>query len=151
MKQYSEFIYYCFFSPSAGIHEGNFASWQLDTIGEINYYGIAILIVAALGFFMNSRKKICRISFLWVIYSFLILCAIGWGTADNCLMLYALYFSWALYILIFMLALRLEELTGIKIFVPALLLAGFYVLAKINFPAVLELIEFASEYYPNIW
>ena len=151
LKQYSEFVYYSFFSPNAGLHTGKFLSWQLCQPENINYIGLVIFIVAILGAIINHNKKICQISFMWLVYSFLILCVIGWGTAENGLILYSLYFSWAFYILIFMLIVKAEELSGVKFLVPALILAAVCVLARGSLPAILELVDFCTKYYPYSW
>ena len=52
-------------------------------------------------FIVNIKDKLNRISFYWVIFSFIILCVVGWGTLENGLILYALYFSWAIVILMY--------------------------------------------------
>ena len=157
LKQYSEFLYYSFFSPDAGfsLHAGlildEFASWQLYRIESINYIGLAVLALALFSAFINRKSKICRVSFMWVIFSFILLCVIGWGTAENGLIIYSLYFSWAFYILIFMLILKAEELSGVKILVPLLVVAALCVFVRFSFQAVNELVDFAAKYYPYSW
>ncbi len=157
LKQYSEFLYYSFFSPCAGFHSHaglnmeEFNSWQLYRIESVNYTGLAILALALFSAFINRKSKICRVSFMWVILSFIVLCAIGWGTAENGLILYSLYFSWAFYILIFMLVLKAEELSGIKILAPLLVVAALCVFVRVSFPAINELVDFAVKYYPCSW
>ena len=148
LQQYSEFVRYCFLAPCAGIHEGKLISWQLCPAEQISYTGLLILVVALISAALNRREKLCRISALWIAYSFLILCVIGWGTAENGLILYSLYFSWAFYVLIFMLAAKLDDLSGIRLFVPALLVAGIYVFVHASIPAIGEVISFAAKYYP---
>ena len=120
-------------------------------MNELNYIGLIIFVLALAGAFLNWDKKISKISLLWCIYSFVILCLIGWGTAENSLILYALYFSWSFYILIFLLVVKLEELTRIKFLVPVIFFAGLYVFARFNFPAIMELVNFAVKNYPLIW
>ena len=157
VKQYSEFLYYSFFSPDAGfsLHPGirldEFASWQLYRIESINYTGLAVLALALFSAFINRKSKICRVSFMWVILSFIVLCAIGWGTAENGLILYSLYFSWAFYILIFMLILKAEEFLKTKFLVPLLVVAALCVFVRVSFPAINELVNFAVKYYPCSW
>lgn len=157
LAQYSEFLYYSFFSPNAGFYShawlnlDEFASWQLHHVESINYTGLAILVLALFSAFVNRKSKICRVSFMWVIFSFILLCVIGWGTAENGLILYSLYFSWAFYILIFMLILKAEELSGTKILVPLLVLAALCVFVRFSFPAINELVDFAAKYYPYSW
>lgn len=151
LAQYTHFLCSIFFSPDAGLHTGDFISWQLRQPESINCTGLAVLALALFSAFINRKSKICRVSFMWVILSFIVLCAIGWGTAENGLILYSLYFSWAFYILIFMLVLKAEELSGIKILAPLLVVAALCVFVRVSFPAISELVDFAVKYYPCSW
>lgn len=151
LQQYSEFIYGIFFSPNAGLHEGDFVSWQLYQPDNINFTGLIILAITLISTFINRRSKICRLSFLWIVFSFILLCIVGWGTAENCLMLYSLYFSWAFYVLAFMLAVRAEQALSVRFILPVLLVAAVYVLVRVSFPAILELADFGAKYYPYAW
>ena len=97
-RQYTHFIANCFVSINAvGIDD----VWRIKILETINFEGIIILILSIISFIVNRKDKLNRISFFWVIFSFIILCGIGWGTLENGLILYALYFSWALVILIY--------------------------------------------------
>ena len=97
-EQYSHFIVNCFTEINGVGIEGN---WHLQPITTINFVGIALFILAFISLLLNKKDKIQKISFAWVIYSFIILCVVGWGTAENGLPLYTLYFMWAFAILIY--------------------------------------------------
>ena len=97
-KQYTHFITNCFVSINAiGANE----IWCIRILHTINLEGILILVLSAISFIVNIKDKLNRISFYWVIFSFIILCVVGWGTLENGLILYALYFSWAIVILMY--------------------------------------------------
>ena len=151
LKQYSSFLRYMFLPPSAGIHENTVISWQLYPSESVNNTWIFIIALALTGAFLNRKSKICRLSFMWLLYSFLILCALGWGTAENGLVLYTLYFSWAVFILIFSLVVKAEELYGVKFIVPAFVICSAIFMLWLNLPAMYELISFATNYYPYSW
>ena len=88
---------------------------------------------------------------MWLLYSFIILCVFGWGTAENGLILYSLYFSWAAFILIFSLALKAEDLSGVRLVVPAFVVSAASLMLYANLPAMYELVGFAVKYYPYSW
>ena len=63
--------------------------------------GIVILIAAVLGFLYSYKNKMSQIAVCWVGFSVVLLFLVGWGTAENGLILYSLYFAWAYLILIY--------------------------------------------------
>ena len=67
----------------------------------MNLLGIIILVLVTISFILNKKDKLSKISYYWVIFSVLLLCVVGWGTQENGLVLYSLYFSWAFIILIY--------------------------------------------------
>ena len=97
--QYTHFIPNCFIALNDSPTEQN--AWRLTGLHSINIFGILIFIVCIISFIIYKKDKITRLSFIWITYSFFILCVLGWGTAENGLTLYILYFSWAFVILIF--------------------------------------------------
>ena len=126
-------------------------SWQLNPSNSINITGLIVIGLAFLGAFVSRKNKMCRLSFMWLLYSFVILCVIGWGTAENGLVLYSLYFSWAAFILIFSLALKAEDLSGVRLVVPAFVVSAASLMLYANLPAMSELVGFAVKYYPYSW
>ncbi|MBQ3759905.1 MAG: hypothetical protein IJJ91_02125 [Synergistaceae bacterium] len=88
---------------------------------------------------------------MWLLYSFIILCVFGWGTAENGLILYSLYFSWAVFILMFSLVVKAEELSGVRFIVPVFALFAAALMLCANLPAMSELVGFAVKYYPYSW
>ena len=97
-EQYTHFIVNCFVSINGvpGVD-----AWQLKAISSINILGIVMLILVTISFILNRKDKLSRISYYWTIFSFVLLCIVGWGTKENGLVLYSLYFSWALVVLMY--------------------------------------------------
>lgn len=121
-KQYTHFVVNCFVSING---TGNENKWHLAEINTINYVGIIIFALAILGYFVNRKEKINKICFWWVIYSYIILCVIGWGTIENSLVLYTLYFSWAFIILIYNLMKKIFTMLKIdKIFLVGIIIVS---------------------------
>ena len=148
LMQFFGFVSSCFTAPAAGADSSAYAnmSYQLAPVSSVSVAGILLLIAAALGFALNYKNKFARICAVWVAFSFLLLCAVGWGTKENGLILYTLYFSWAYVSLIFMLIKKLtDSLAPLKY---AVYTAAILTLAAVNLPGIYELICFGIQYYP---
>lgn len=96
LRQYTFFLRNYFLAPAAGVdfaaHE--YASWQLAPITSMSVIGIMIFILALVSAVWNRNKKSCCAACGWVAFSVCILLVLGWGTKENGLILYALYFGW---------------------------------------------------------
>lgn len=97
-QQYTHFIVNCFVSING---EAKISAWGLKEITNINLLGVIIFILVTVSFILNKKDKLSKISYYWVIFSVAILCIVGWGTKENGLILYSLYFSWAFVILLY--------------------------------------------------
>ena len=148
IKQYLAFLYDCFFAPASQVITGDFSAWHLSPVTRVNYVGLAILILAVLGFVVNYKKKSSAYVAFWVLFSVAILCVVGWGTAENGMNLYSLYFGWAYLVLIFQLIEKAESKLEVKYLVPIFTMVSVLVLLSINIPAMGALIRFGAEYYP---
>lgn len=150
IKQYTHFIYNCFFSPDAGVDITTFGhtSWQLNLATTINYIGIAILLLSVISLICNKDKKSSLLAGIWVGFSIIMLLGLGWGTKENGLILYTLYFGWAFFILLFQLIEKVEEKLNIKFLLPTLVCITTCILLINNIPAIKELLDFAILYYP---
>ena len=78
----------------------------------------------------------------------IMLLILGWGTAENGLILYALYFGWAYLVLLFQLVEKIETTLRIKYLTVVCGIAASGGLLVLNIPAILEMISFAIAYYP---
>lgn len=148
--QYTEFIRSCFLAPDAGVSlaVGEHASWQLNAVTGISLVGIAILTLVFISAVWNRDKKISLCAAGWVVFSAVMLWLLGWGTKENGLILYALYFGWAFLALLFQLVEKIEEKLRIKYLTCACCIGCGAVLAVVNFPAILEMVNFAIRYFP---
>jgi hypothetical protein len=148
LKQYLNFIASCFLYPNSGpnLTDEAHPSWQLQSSSSVNLVGIVILLISILGAAFNYKDRFTQICLGWVLFSFLLLCVLGLGTAENGLILYSLYFFWAFLSLVFIAISKVVKRT------PKLMIAFFtsiiIFLLALNIPAVLEVIKFGITYYP---
>lgn len=148
--QYTEFVHNCFAAPDAGV---NFTatyhvSWQLNTVLGINFVGVVILLLAIVSTVLNRDKKSSLLAGGWVFFSVIILFVLGWGTEENGLILYALYFGWAFLVLLFQLVEKIESRLNVRFLIPVLSVGCAVVLAAINIPAIIDMVDFAIAYFP---
>ncbi len=146
--QYISFVGNCFLAPNAApaANLDGMISWQLCPVEGVSWLGLGILALCVAGFVRGRRDSLCRIAMYWVIFSVLILVVAGWGTAENGLILYALYFAWAYFVLMY----RLVE--GLKLPVcwrGTLVLLTLLGLLLINGNAMAQLVRFGAVNYPG--
>lgn len=150
LLQFFNFVASCFIKPQAGINTTMYShiSYQLDPVTSLNYLGVVIFAVTILGFILNYKNHFALICFGWVLFSFCILCLLGWGTIENGLILYTLYFSWAYISLVFM---CIEKVFAKwKIFRYLVYSTAILVLLCINLPGIYQIIDFGIKYYPMV-
>jgi hypothetical protein len=146
--QYLDFISHCLIAPAASAsHTYPHISFQLLPPEELNRIGIALLVLAAVGYLLNFRDRYCILCFSWMLFSFGLLVIVGWGASENGMILYSLYFFWALLSLIFAGIKKL--LAKFPIVRLGIFLATFVVVAAVNIRGLRELIRFGIEYYPR--
>jgi len=73
---------------------------------------------------------------------------VGWGTQENGLILYSLYFGWAFLALIFQLVNAIEEKVKMPVLLPTTMLLSLLFLA-LNMKSFYDMLKFAVVYYPN--
>lgn len=76
-------------------------SWQMLPVDSWRPIGFLVMALAIGGVIIGRKKVFPRICGVWMAFSFLLLGIIGWGTVDNGLMLYSLYFGWAFVSMVF--------------------------------------------------
>lgn len=150
IHQYTEFIGNCFVAPNAGVNATAFdhISWQLNPATGISFTGILIMVLAVISAIWNRDKKSSLLAAGWVGFSVIMLLGLGWGTKENGLILYALYFGWAFLVLLFQLVEKIENKLTIKFLIPVVTMVAVIALLVINIPAILEMVNFAITYYP---
>jgi len=148
--QYTEFIGNCFVAPNAGVNTTavDHISWQMSPATGISFAGILILVMVVISAIWNRDKKSSLLAAGWVGFSVIMLLGLGWGTKENGLILYALYFGWAFLVLLFQLAEKIESKLNINFLVPVVTIVVVVALLVINIPAILEMVNFAITYYP---
>lgn len=148
--QYTDFICNCFVAPDAGVNTTavDHISWQLNPATGISFIGILILVLVAISAIWNRDKKSSLLAAGWVGFSVIVLLGLGWGTKENGLILYSLYFGWAFLVLLFQLAEKIESKLNIKFLVPVVTIVAVVALLVINIPAIMEMVNFAITYYP---
>ena len=121
-------------------------SYQMDKTSSLNIVGIIILLICLISYILNRKEYMAKISFGWVFFSVIVLLFIGWGTAENGLILYSLYFYWAFYVLYYLLFKKLIK--NDKIFNYIILISSILIFIK-SIPTLYDLINFAIKYYPR--
>lgn len=147
--QYTAFVASCFTAPAAGINYevAENVSWQLAPATGLHWMGVGILVLALISAVVNGKKLSSRIAACWVGFSFVVLCVLGWGTQENGLILYALYFGWAFAMLLYQLVQWIGEKTRAAFLLPAVSAVGAVWMLLNNIPAMAELLRFAVTYY----
>lgn len=148
--QYTEFLHNCFLPAKAGASNviPEHISWQLDNLTGLNIFGICIFALAAISAVLNRDKVSSRLAAFWAGFSVVMLLVLGWGTQENGLILYSLYFGWAFLVLIIQLVEKIQTLLKAKFILPAFCVAASAVLLFLNIPAMQELISFGTQYFP---
>lgn len=148
VMQYTHFVRNLFIAPKAGPVSGDWISWQLDPIGSFSILGVIILVFTLLCFALVWKDKMARLCGVWILFSMAVLIIGGWGTAENGLILYSLYFGWAFFVLIFLALKALEEKLKCKYIVPVLTLAAIAGMLVLNIPGFKDMLDFAVNAYP---
>ena len=148
----------CFTAPEAGAEEAmhlnvqltmqNHAVWSAKPVTGICIAGIVILCVALLSTVMHRKDKACAVAGFWMLLSIAVLVIAGWGTAENGLILYTLYFGWAYLVLLFRLAVTVCEKLKAGFAVPVISAIACLIMLVYNIPAVQQLFQFVFRYYP---
>ena len=146
LKQYIAFPVACFLAPAS--HITGSLTWWLRPVTAWNHTGIVLLALCAVSAVVNRRQLLCRIAAAWVALSFILLCVIGWGTAENILVLYSLYFGWAFAVLLLALVKSTAQAVRIPALFPVICLATALLLLTKNAPDIARLIAFGAAHFP---
>lgn len=148
MLQYLTFVASCFVAPasSANFEFLAYPSYQQTVITQPSLIGILLILMALIGFMLHRKSPFAKIALTWIGCSFLVLGLVGWGTLENGLILYVLYFGWAYLVLIVMGGNTLmKPWPRLKIGVWMTVIGTILV---INSLALLDLLRFCIDYYP---
>lgn len=148
VEKFRQFLYFVksvFIAPKGGIEfiEG-VPCYRMIYVDFISRFGIVTLITCVVSVFLNRRNRMVVVSFLWVIFSFLILCVLGWGTMENGLILYSLYFSWAYGTLVYLFVDKIIKNKKIQFLLLGILCL---VILSINVCELWNIVSFGIKYY----
>ena len=148
--QYTAFLYGCLLAPAGQVCEnmwGNI-SWQLVPAHGVCVAGLVLLALATLSAVWNRDRKSCRVAFCWLLFSLLILVGYGWGTQENGLILYSLYFGWTFLTLLYQLVGKAECRWNVKYLTVTVGLVASAVMLAVNAIGISKIISFAISNYP---
>lgn len=148
VSQYMTFVCSTLWAPSAGPMTNmlDMPSWKQAAVTGLSRPGMLILLLCIVSVLLNWKQFSARMAALWIGFSFVILVGLGWGTQENGLILYALYFGWAFWVLLYQLA---RKLTGkAPALLPLLILPVCLLLLWINCREVIRILDFAIAHYP---
>ena len=148
LRQFSVFLGSCVLAPQseAVVNSSGYLSWQLVSPAAFAPLGICVAVLCLLGFWFSRKDRAAQMAAFWLAFSFVVLVGMGWGTMENGLILYSLYFGWAVLLLLFRLAQALTA--GLPRLRPVLYALCLAVLAWQNLPAMARLLSFAIQNYP---
>ena len=144
-NQYTAFIKNIFIISTGHIEKLlGYHVYRLPIPETMSIIGILLLGLSIVSFIINRKEKIAWISILWIIFSFIILCMIGWGTKENGLILYSLYFAWPFYCLFYLLIKKIIK--NKKIFsISMIIIIG--IMFIFTSKELFQIIKFALNYY----
>jgi len=147
LYQFTHFVENCFIAPQTDIvYRHGFPTFQLATPTGISLLGVVLLCIPLVSVIINRKIMFAKTCGLWILFSIAILYVIGWGSPENGMILYSLYFSWAFFGLVFLFFEKL--LKKQKIIRYAVYSALFIVMSIININGIIELVQFGIEHYP---
>lgn len=153
LRQFTGFVHDCFLAPAASVGEYTLSSaphiaWMLEPVEHINWFGVLLLALCLISAAWNWEERIARLSIYWIGFSLLLLVVLGWGTQENGLTLYVLYFCWAFFVLLFMLIQRTADSLKQPLLLPVVCIAVTALLLLVNLAGVKGMLAFGLEYYP---
>ena len=148
--QYMYFVRSLFVAPCGFIYYGAFFdqpihySYQLIMPSKLSIIGTIVMLLMLISLILNRKNKLAKISAFWIAFSFIILCLVGWGSQENGLILYSLYFSWAFYVLFYLL---LEKIFKNKTTLKIILSVIVIIFLCLNCRELYNILQFAFSYY----
>lgn len=121
-------------------------AYLLSPVTGLHFGGLAVLLLAIVGFGLNYRNRFAQFSFLFVLLSVALHVVVGWGAIENGMTLYAYYYLWAYFSLIVLgLEKLLSPLKRWRLLVYGLAIVA---LAVVNFAAIADIVRFGLTHYP---
>lgn len=139
--QFLNFVQGIFFSCKGEIIGHRYWLQEVDGISVV---GIILLVIMVISAIMNRKEAMARISICWIAFSVFVLVIVGWGTTENGLILYSLYFSWAYLCLYYLFFEKIFK--SRKIFI-TFILVTVLIMAIFNLREFLNILMFAIKYH----
>lgn len=143
--QFTHFFRDMLFAPAAKEGYVSFHNYRSIEYTQVSWIGILMLACVIAGFLLTYKEWLSKVAMFWVCFSALILFVIGWGTAENGLLLYALYFAWAYIVLLYQLLKKAVKNSVLRNVILAALTAAMLVR---NIYEVIQIYQFGVTYYP---
>lgn len=143
--QFTHFIPSMFIAPKADVAIDGFYCYRISEQAAVSILGLLILAAVIIGFILTRRELLSKIAILWVVFSFLILFVVGWGTAENGLILYVLYFAWAYLILLYQFIKNIIPNAAIRNVILGISGVSMFIY---NIHELITIVQFGITYYP---
>lgn len=145
--QWVSFVRNIFIAAPASVYSGRFSEYgyYLDDIYNISKFGVLILGICIISFIINRKEKKSYLLFGWILFSTIIMVVLGWGTSENGLNLYSIYFGWPFVILIYMLLKKIIKNEKILNVIVCVLMVCLLIVNILGFA---EIVKFGITYYP---
>ena len=154
LKQYTVFVENCFKYPKSEQltrvrgEDYSFEAISVKPVKNYSYIGITLFALSLLGFILTRKEKISQIALAWVLFSFTLLGIIGWGSGENGMILYILYFGWSFAVLIYQLIKTICEKIKIKYLLTTVTVILVLACLAINYKGAIDLTTFGVNNYP---
>ncbi len=148
--QYVVFVRSIFITPKNEIiiYPRGDIKWGLSQVDSLDFFGIAILALVTVSFILNRHKTNSRIFISWISFSVIVLVILGWGTSENGLTLYILYFGWAFISLLYQLFEFIEDKFHVRYLIPFVCVCLIVLFLILNLTEISVLFDFAFTVYP---
>ena len=150
LMQYVNFAGACLLAPASGVDFTTYrhVSWQMLPVTGWSVVGVIVILLALGGILLSFKDRFTRLCAVWLAFSFLLLGLVGWGTIDNGLMLYSLYFGWAFVSMAFRFLARVfAKVRPVKL---AVLMALVLAVGVYNVYALRAVLVFGTQFFPTL-
>ena len=143
--QFSNFVSGIFITPKSYVTSlFQHPSYQLVPVSKIMFGGIIVFVLCIISYILNRKNNFIKFCFFWILFSFVLLCLFGWGTSENGLVLYSIYFAFAYISLLFML---IKKMFSNAKFLNYFIYICSCILFIINCFGLYDLLRFSIMYY----
>ncbi|MGN1235159.1 MAG: hypothetical protein ACI4U2_04200, partial [Christensenellaceae bacterium] len=104
-----------------------------------------LFVLAVAAYVVCRKERFATVCAYWILVSLVILAGLGWGAAENGMVLYSMYFAWAFIGLYASVFYKLVKNQYVRVGVTAAVALFFLVWNGI---ALAEIVSFGVTYYP---